>query len=269
MNDCTLDEWQRAIIGPLRNFTFEKSSLTNITLLAYFFWDDERIETLFYKIECAFLCAFKSWGLTNAVVVVNRETRKIRSFCDLYGIELQVERSLSGGGLRRMSIDCIVNLYRRFRTEYVVIIQTDGMPVTSGIEDFMGKYDYIGAPWPGHCHYKDWFPYPKYGVGNGGFCMRSRRICEQASKSYNAFWRHMPYTWLVGDDVFYCKTMPFLSNYWRKEFKFPTVNEAIKFSIEAIPPKAKIMQPPLGFHSAYGFQQYVRQFGMPMENLIV
>ena len=163
-----------------------------------------------------------------------------------------------------MNLDCIKNLYRRFATEYVVIIQSDGMPVHAGLEKFLGKYDYVGAPWPGHCHWKDWFPYPKYGVGNGGFCLRSKRICEQASKAYNAFWRYLPYNWLVGDDVFYCKTMPFVSHYWRKAFRFPAVAEAIGFSIEAIPPGVEIKDQPLGFHSAYGFKQYVERFGIPL-----
>lgn len=262
MQDISMDSWQRAVLPILRIQDFKRSSIDCVTLLAYFFWDDERIETKFYTVECAFLCAYKSWGILPSVLVVNRETQTIKMFCSKYGVELQIDPSLTGG-VPTMNIDCIKSLYRRFSTEYVVVIQSDGLPVNPGLEKFIGKYDYIGAPWPGHCHWKDWFPYPKYGVGNGGFCLRSKRICEQASRSYNAFWRYLPYNWLVGDDVFYCKTMPFLSRYWRREFRFPTVTEAIQFSIEAIPPNILIDQPPLGFHSAYGFRQYVERFGVP------
>ena len=263
----SLNSWQKAILPALRKEAFDKSSINNVTLLAYFFWDDDRIDTKFYTVECAFLCAFKSWGLMPSVLVVNRKTRTISEFVTRYGIQLQVDSTLTGG-VPTMNIDCIKNLHRRFDTEYVVIIQSDGMPVNSGLENFLGRFDYIGAPWPGHCHWKDWFPYPKYGVGNGGFCLRSKRICEQAAHAYNACWRYLPYNWLVGDDVFYCKTMPFLSRYWRREFKFPTVSEAIKFSVEAIPPGIAIEEPPLGFHSEYGFQQYVKRFGVPFRDVL-
>ena len=266
MQNLSLDSWQHAVLPTLRAHAFKVSSIHDVTLLAYFFWDDDRIETKFYTVECAFLCAYKSWGLMPSVLVVNRETPTIQRFCTSYGIKLQVDASLTGG-VPTMNLDCIKNLYSRFDTGYVVIIQSDGMPVNAGLEKFLGKYDYVGAPWPGHCHWKDWFPYPKYGVGNGGFCLRSKRICERAAHAYNAFWRHFPYNWLVGDDVFYCKTMPFISRYWRKTFRFPTVAEAIGFSIEAIPPGVEIKDQPLGFHSAYGFLQYVKRFGIPFEEV--
>ena len=267
MKEYSLDEWQRAVLLWLRTRRFAPSSVGNVTLLAYFFWDDDRIEAKFYTVECAFLCAWKSWGMLPSVLVVNRTTDAIEKFCSQYGVLLQVDSSLTGG-VPTMNIDCIRNLHKRFETEYVVIIQSDGMPVNAGIEDFVGNYDYVGAPWPGHCHLRDWFPYPKYGVGNGGFCLRSKHICERAAKAYEAFWRHLPYNWLVGDDVFYCKTMPFLSRYWRRNFRFPDCSVAIKFSIEYEPPDVPIVVPPLGFHSEFGFREYVKRFGLPFGNMI-
>jgi hypothetical protein len=264
-----MEEWQKAILPKLRKIDFVKanSMLQKVTLLAYFFWDDERIETYFYAIECAFLCAFKCYGLMPAILVVNKTTKTIYEFCEKYNIELQVDPSLKGG-IPAMSVDCVKNLHGRFKTEYVLIIQTDGMPVNAGLEKFLGKYDYYGAPWPGHCHYKDWFPYPRYGVGNGGFSLRSKRICECASKSYNIVWKYLPYSWLVEDDVFYCKTMPFISRYWKRTFKFPSLQEAATFAIEAICKYSDTENPPMGFHSSYGFEQYVKRFGLPMAELL-
>ena len=259
-----MDQWQKAILPELRKLSFVQApeALRKVTLLAYFFWDDDRIETKFYTIECAFLCAFKTFGLMPSVLVVNRETKAIRSFCEKYGVSLQVDESLTGG-VPRMNLDCIQNLHRRFQTDYVLIIQSDGIPVNPGLERFLGLYDYVGAPWPGHCHRKDWFSYPKYGVGNGGFCLRSKRICEQAAKAYNAFWRYLPYNWLVGDDVFYCKTMPFFSGYWKRNFCFPNRNRAIEFAIEHVVPGVELHEPPIGFHSEIGFREYVKKFGIP------
>ncbi len=262
INNISIENWQRAILPKLRTLSFYKSKVDNVTLLAYFFWNDDRIETKFFAIECSFLCAWKCWGLMPSVLVTNKTTEDMKKFALRYNVQLQVDDSLTGG-LPTMSIDCVKNLHRRFDTKYVVIIQVDGIVVNPGIERFIGKYDYVGAPWPGHCHWKDWFPYPKYGVGNGGFCLRSKRICEQAAKAYNAFWRHLPYNWLLGDDVFYCKTMPFLSRYWRQNFRFPSREDALRFSVEHIPKDVHLTKKPIGFHSQIGFDNYTEKFGLP------
>ncbi len=261
--NITLDEWQKAVLPWLRTIEFTPTKLNGVTLLAYFFWDDDRIETKFYTIECAFLCAFRSWGSgIPATLVTNRETKTMRDFCGRHGVKPQVDTTLKGG-LHGLSIDCIRNLHRRFNTDYVVILQTDGMPVRSGIEDFLGKWDYVGAPWPGHGNWKDRFVYKHFSVGNGGFCLRSNRICKAASKAYEPIWSHLPYSTLVSDDVFYCKTMPFLSRKWRKTFRFPPREEALRFSVENIPRGLALETPPLGFHSETGFRNYSKRFGVP------
>lgn len=259
----TLDEWQKAVLPWLRKCEFAPSKLSNVTLLSYFFWDDDRIETKFYTVECAFLCAFRSWGAgMPATIVTNRETKTMRAFCARYGVKLQIDPVLKNG-LRGLSIDCIRNLHKRFTTEYVVILQTDGMPVRPGLEAFLGKWDYVGAPWPGHGNWKDRFVYTRYAVGNGGFCLRSNRICRAASEAYAPFWSHVPYSPLVSDDVFYCKTMPFLSRKWRNIFRYPPREEALRFSVENIPCGLTLKTPPIGFHSETGFRNYSKHFGVP------
>ncbi len=264
----SLDEWQRAVLPWLRGVDFAPSAVRNVTLLAYFFWDDDRIETKFYTVECAFLCAFRSWGSgIPSVLVSNRETGTMRDFCLRHGVQLQVDPALRGG-VPGMNIDCIRNLHRRFDTEYVVLLQSDGMPVRPGLEGFLGKWDYVGAPWPGHGNWKDWFVYPRFAVGNGGFCLRSKRICQEASKAYGAFWSRLPYTLLVGDDLFYCKTMPFLSRKWRRAFRYPTREEAIGFSVEHIPRGMELAAPPVGFHAEAGFRNYAMHFGVPFADEI-
>ena len=263
----SFDAWRRTIVQNLRHRHFTESPVKNATLLAYFFWNDNRIETDFYAVECAFLCAYRNWGLLPSVLVVNRTTKAIRDFSDRYGVQLQIETHSLTKGVPSMNIDCIRNLHRRFDTEYVVVIQSDGMPVNPGIERFIGKYDCVGAPWPGRKSWRNCYTYPKFSVGNGGFCIRSKRICEQASTAYNAFWRAFPYSLLVGDDIFYCKTMPFISRKWRK-FRYADIPEALKFSIEHVSPDFEIAAPPIGFHSEFGFRNYVKLFGLPMQDVL-
>lgn len=261
----SLDMWRRAVLRSLQGRQFPTSTVKNATLLAYFFWNDDRIETDFYAVECAFLCAYKNWGLLPSVLVVNRTTKKICDFSDRYGIQLQIEPHSLTKGVPSMNIDCIRNLHRRFDTEYVVVIQSDGLPVNPGLERFIGKYDYVGAPWPGKKSWRNCYTYPKFSVGNGGFCIRSKRICEQASAAYNAFWRCLPYSLLVGDDIFYCKTMPFISRKWRNNFRYADIPEALKFSIEHLSESMELLSPPMGFHSEFGFRNYVKLFGIPMQ----
>ena len=70
---------------------------------------------------------------------------------------------------------CLKNLWAFINTDYVLIIQYDGMAVNKSFwsDDFF-NYDYIGAPWPEAFH---WIA-PHERVGNGGFSFRSRRLLE-------------------------------------------------------------------------------------------
>lgn len=256
-------DWERRVLPELRLSSFRRSNNGNLTVLAYFFWNDDRINTEFWRIECAFLCAFRVLGVLPAVLVVNRTTPRMINFCKNYGIEIQVELSLVGG-LNSMSLDCIMRLYMRFKTDYVLVIQNDGFPVSAGVERFLGVYDYVGAPWSGHTCCMDFFPYPRYGVGNGGFSLRSKRICESASNFYYRYCRLLPYNWYLTEDVFYCKVMRFLSRSMRQHLLFPRCEDALQFSIESVIPGVSLPQiPPIGFHSADGFALYLKHFGVP------
>lgn len=163
--------------------------------------------------ECAFLSAFRCFGLMKAVLVTNRITSRMKAFADRYQIELQVEPALdSADGVKALCLDSVAKMHTRFKTDYVLTLQTDGFPINSGLEEFVGPYDYIGAPFPGHIYWYDFYPYPRYAVGNGGFSLRSHAICEASSVAYKKISRWVPYSqFIFGDDVFYCKTMPFFS----------------------------------------------------------
>ena len=262
----TLDEWQRALLPLLRRMSFNTSSVQDVTLLAYHFWDDERIDELFYRVECSFLCAFKCFGLMRSVLVVNKETPLIRRFCERFGVELQVERGLSGG-LPAMNIDCNANLHRRFNTEYVLTIESDGMPVRSGLESFVGKWDYVGAPW--QVVRQPWYlrVFPDYLVGNSGFCLRSKRICRYASVFYKMLFQWFPYNFLTIEDIFYCKTIRWLNPFARSKYAFPSPDEAAKFSIESGCQFAPL-DPPMAFHGSAGFDEYVVRYGLPFRELL-
>lgn len=250
-----LRKWMQDNLPILRSADYQRSHIEDVTVVAYYYKKDkEEMDSSFWRTEFAFLQTFKTQGLLPSVLVVNTPTRYIESFCDKYSIMLQVEKSLVAGQLKPLALDLVGNLHLRFDTPCVLTIQDDGFPMRQGLEEFVGKWDYIGAPWVKHATYYDLYP-TKYRVGNGGFSLRSKRLCEVASSVYKKWFSRFPYWWyLLGDDTFYCKTLRFWFRSAVKDMRWPTPEEAARFSIECdagIPLK----ELPLGFH-ACGFSQY-------------
>lgn len=71
-----------------------------------------------------------------------------------------------------------------FVTDFVLYQEWDSMVINPGAwsDNFMG-YDFIGAPWPYPHTDPIGFPSIHAGnaVGNGGFCLKSKRFCETVS----------------------------------------------------------------------------------------
>lgn len=245
-----LKEWQDRSLPKLREMDYGPASVEDVTILAYFFWNDERIETEFEAMECSFRCAFRALGVLPAVLVVNRTTPRMMDFCSKFRIDLQTDPTLNDG-LRSLNMDCICNLHKRFQTKYVLVIQTDGILFRGGIEKFL-QYDYVGAPWPKDKMTVSKLPYPKFGVGNGGLSLRSKRICRLASLVYRLLFWAFPYGWYFYEDLFYCYWVRMIAPVLFRRLSFPTVNVASEFSVEF--PISECACSPLGFHSEIGFR---------------
>ena len=137
------------------------------------------------------------------------------------------------GSTEEYSEFCIRRLADYIDTDFVLIVQYDGFVLnpTSWTDEFL-NYDYIGAPW--FVHDEFWFTkfnFPRnlfdtIVVGNGGFCLRSKKFLEVSSKlaDEGAFDKYHP------EDVVVCV--------WDKDkmenagIKFAPVDIAEKFSIE-------------------------------------
>ncbi len=261
-NESALSTWQRAIIPALTGRPVKDPETTNVTAVAYFFWDDDRIESLFYTIESAFLVTRFVCGALPCLLIANRATPRMEAFCAANAVRLQIDPTLTGG-VPRMNIDCVETLHTRFDTEFAMIVQSDGFPLRSGLKAFVGPYDYIGAPWGRASWYTNLlFPHPRYCVGNGGFTVRSKRLCELASQVYRKYGRRLPYSYFVADDVFYCKTLPRFNRTCRRTMRYAPPDVAGRFSFEAnLDFYASENDMPLGFHSARGFERILRDFG--------
>jgi hypothetical protein len=91
----------------------------------------------------------------------------------------------------QLSDFCLRDLSKYVDTEFVLMVQWDGFILNpmSWTDEFL-KYDYIGSPWV----VKDWsiddfgFPEALRGslvVGNGGFCLRSKKMLETSSRLFD------------------------------------------------------------------------------------
>ena len=106
---------------------------------------------------------------------------------DVDGIDWIRAEKFKGEKLDTYSLWCQKELLNHFDTPFVLVWQADGFALNPEYwsDDFFG-YDYTGSPFK-------WSPDL---VGNGGFCLRSRKFCEEVGK--------LPDTGSIPEDVYFC-----------------------------------------------------------------
>ena len=83
---------------------------------------------------------------------------------------------------------------------------------------------------------------------NGGFSLRSRRICEAAAKLWNEKYHSMGKCVNSSEDIFYTQFLPLHDRTYRRTFRLATNREALRFSWDAIVPIPPPKDLPFGFH---------------------
>lgn len=184
-------------------------------------------------------------------MVVNETALCIERFAEENdNVEVQVEPSLVPGKIFTMSADMNGKLHFRFGMPYVLKIQNDGCLLRPGLEDFVGKYDFVGAPSvrDGRRRLMNLFGFPCL---NGGFSVRSRRICIRAANAWNRWWRFFwnPKSRFFFEDTFYTMTACLGWSY-RHGLKFAGEKDAFTFAFDSL--KGLIAKPkgiePFGIH---------------------
>lgn len=224
--------------------------MPEVTILAYHFWKKDGYEDAFAKIEHAFCETWRHCGRLKSVLVVNESAPCVERFAsENANVEVQVEPSLVPGKIFTMSADMNGRLHNRFTTPYVLIIQNDGYPLRRGLDDFVGKYDFIGAPYVGLQPWKRFVAWlTNYHVQNGGFSLRSRRICEAAAKYWNEKYHSLGDCEAASEDIFYTGTLVKKEGRYRRSFRLATSRESLMFSWDAIVPIPPPKEVPFGFH---------------------
>ena len=251
-----LHEWQRR-----RLMCFDKKAILNtagpksVTVLTYFFWPEGVAEEKFPYLQCAIQETWRNCGMLKTIIVSNRSIQAIEAFRLQYAdwVSIQIEPLLVPGDINSLSIDCNAKLYSRFSSKYVLIIQDHGSPIRPGLSRFLGNYDFIGAPLRRCCFMGGLASIVlRYTPSNGGFSIRSRRICRLASEYYAKYYSNRSFSSELVEDCFYTKTLPmrFLRCRLLTHIAGPFV--ANDFSYEPFFPNQKVRFP-FGFHNANSF----------------
>jgi len=216
----------------------------------------------------AILMAWRFCGRLPVALIVNRVTPSLQNMSEEWGIRLEVEPHLRGGGgnVRDLNRDAILNLAKRFDTEYVLSFQNHAFPIRAGLNDFLGKYDYIGAPWK--FGKDDWITrlllHHRGDVGNGAFTLRSRRLCETVASYYRRKYKLLPHCFLVIDDYFIGKTLPSFEKRYRETIKIASPEVAASFALEDnVALHEALHASPFGFHGPAAFARLQREGKIP------
>lgn len=224
-----------------------------VTILIYTFPEKGYESRAFSKIVSSIERTWENVGKLKTVIVASHHFADVDNFASQHSnVELQIEPSLVYGSITTMSMDCIKRLYTRFSTPYVLIIQDDGYPVRPGLEQFVGKWDFIGAPSvrDGRRRLMNLLGFPCL---NGGFSLRSRRICIRAANAWNRWWRFFlnPKSRFFFEDTFYTMTACLGWSY-RHGLKFAEEKDAFRFAYDSL--KGLITKPdgiePFGIHGS-------------------
>lgn len=237
-----------------------------VTALIYFFWPQDVAPQVWPEFAGAILETWRNCGRLKTVIVVDRMHACVESFAGRFpNVVIQEESGLVPGDITTMSRDCNARLWKRFDTEYVLVIQNDGFPLRPGLKEFVDmRYDFIGSP---HCR-PLFIPdlltrILRYCPTCGGFSMRSRRICWLGAR----LWAERGYEnrpWVdteMAEDYFFTRTLPRSGlRYWLARNQAPS-KVSDRFSFGGLFDFVQ-KDMPFGFHTANGFAEVARRFGV-------
>jgi len=152
--------------------------------------------------------------------------------CETYGFKIVEIENLPFDHYTAWALQ---NFQHMFSTPFMINFHSDGMIQNpSGWDHEFLSYDYIGAPWP-----EDRIS------GNGGFSLRSKKLCELAADLDMA--PHFPQRGIMdNEDVLVCRTYReyFVDNGCR----FAPAEVAEKFSTEHYASNHRNFKDSFGFH---------------------
>ena len=255
-------KWQLARLNVLLKRPPVIKGPETITIAVYHYWPDEIFDREFDYIEMSIRETWHFMGLMKVVLIINHVTPRIERFCQEFPkwVKIDLCPELMPGNVYSMCRDAIGKLHQRFDTPYVMYVHPDGWAIRSGVDPFVGKYDYIGAPFlPDRGNWVVKALLLKLNmVGNGGFSLRSRKLFEMGAWYYKRKYKLIPNCFLLYEDLFFTCVLPSYEKKYRDEIHFAPVDVAAQFALEDnVDLYQKFGGKPLGFHSWRAFARLV------------
>jgi hypothetical protein len=171
---------------------------------------------------------------------------KISRFKNLSKVNLEIFYIPEIRNKSEYSKFCLVNLNDYISTDFCLTIQHDGYIINPEYwTDKFLDFDYIGAPWPSNWGYKN-------RVGNGGFCLKSKKFLETSYQIFKDFdfetdLGRSIYDISVNED--FLTSNVYYEEMISKGIKFADVETASIFSIEH--PIIEMKDKTFGFHDYF------------------
>ena len=236
----------------------------DVTAVAYVFGTEEKMPDYGDAIELALRETYRHCGLLKTTLVVNRMTPGLEAFASAcHGkLRVDVDDSLKPGDIVGFSRNMIRTLPERFDTPYMLNIHPDGFPLRPGLDEHVGKWDYIGGPW--RIDRDNWITRillsRNDGAGNGGFALRTRAICEQGAGAYRRLWKMIPDCYLLYEDVFFTRFLPRWQPGYAKRIRLAPQAASAGFAYcENDAAQQRYGGLPFGFHSWHALRSLVEQ----------
>lgn len=253
-----LRDYQRKQLPELRLRHFDISRFRNqVTLISYTFPENaDDFDFIEFAVRQSWACL----GRLRTILVADRMTPRLEQFqlANPDDVEVQVEPRLKIGSIDSMSEDCIRRLHTRFSTPYCLIVQDDGFPLSDRLDEFLGTYDYLGAPTIREIRSEKIVDALHLAPLNGGFSLRSHRLCRAVARQWS-FWRYLlPRTSRARiEDVFYTQTAC-LNPFFALRYRFAPSSVARSFStpdFDGIVTLRDLKRVPFGSHGASALRQ--------------
>lgn len=251
-------KWKRDRLETDRSSAFRGKGRDDVTVVAYAFNLPDKMPECVESIELALRETYRWCGFMKTTLVVNQMTNRLERMKSEFGSEfrIDVDASLVPGDIVGFSRNMIRTLPSRFDTPYMLNIHPDGFPLRRGLDDFIGRWDFIGGPW--NVATDDFITKillsRNNGAGNGGFALRSRKICELGAAAYRRFWKIIPDCYLLYEDVFFTRFLTRWQPGYARQIAFAPRSESLRFSVaDALSLSEHLKSTPFGFHSWHVF----------------
>ena len=245
--------WEKRNLEGLRKLTFASSRWRGqVTLLIHSFQPDEE---MFYVNEFPILHTWKVLGRLPVVIITDKETAPMSALKARHpkDVSIAISQDLKRGDVLSLSRDCLKNLYKYFDTPYCLTIQDDGFPIRDNLDDFLGKWDYVGAPFVRDLPRQYIADLLLKDCLNGGFSLRTRRYCKAVCREWSRWGERAAVKcgWNAEEDWFY-SVRSRMNLFHRLRYRLPWASQARRFAamdMLGIVDLRKYRHIPFGIHS--------------------